>query len=102
MEICNKGQSPNPNLKTSLKHISLTFLSIKKNLKIKIINVIKNLKERELSKGDQFSNWNARPLRKSQIHYAALDAFVCIQLFYEFEKVFLAQVINSLIFLKYY
>lgn len=50
------------------------------------------LKERELSKGDQFSNWNVRPLRKSQIHYAALDAFVCIQLFYEFEKLFMAQV----------
>lgn len=30
-----------------------------------------------LSKYEQRSNWNKRPLRRAQMHYAALDAYVC-------------------------
>lgn len=34
-----------------------------------------------MSKGDQCSNWSKKPLRKSQIHYAALDAVICVILY---------------------
>jgi hypothetical protein len=34
-----------------------------------------------LSKYEQRSNWENRPLRRSQLHYAALDAFVQIEIF---------------------
>lgn len=34
-----------------------------------------------LSKYEQRSNWNRRPLKKTQAHYAALDAQVCLILF---------------------
>lgn len=36
---------------------------------------------RPLDKSDQFSNWEKRPLRESQIAYAALDAFCLIQIY---------------------
>lgn len=36
-----------------------------------------------MSKGDQCSNWSKKPLRKSQIHYAALDAVICVIIYKE-------------------
>jgi hypothetical protein len=35
-----------------------------------------------LCKFEQLSNWESRPLRKRQFHYAALDAYICISLYY--------------------
>ncbi|GFY42115.1 exonuclease mut-7 homolog [Trichonephila inaurata madagascariensis] len=37
---------------------------------------------RHLNKGEQFSNWEQRPLRENQIIYASLDAF-CLLMIYE-------------------
>lgn len=45
-----------------------------------------------MSKGDQCSNWSKKPLRKSQMHYGALDSVICVMIFKEMknlcEKVF--------------
>ena len=35
---------------------------------------------KEICKGEQMSNWELRPLRKTQMHYGALDAYVLIDL----------------------
>jgi len=49
-------------------------------------NMCKKLFGKPLSKFEQQSNWNARPLRKTQLHYAALDAIVLIQIYKIFQK----------------
>jgi ribonuclease D len=33
---------------------------------------------KEISKYEQISNWNLRPLRKAQLHYAAMDVAILI------------------------
>ena len=40
---------------------------------------------RPLSKLDQISDWSRRPLRPSQLRYAALDALVCLQIYNRLE-----------------
>lgn len=50
------------------KYSSLSFLCLK------FLN-------RKLSKYEQRSNWNRRPLKKTQVHYAALDAFACVLIY---------------------
>lgn len=36
---------------------------------------------KQMSKYEQRSNWNRRPLKKTQIQYAALDAQMCLILY---------------------
>lgn len=36
-----------------------------------------SLTGKHISKYEQRSNWNSRPLRKCQLHYAAMDAYIC-------------------------
>ena len=38
---------------------------------------------KELCKYEQCSNWDNRPLKKSQLHYASLDALVCILIYHK-------------------
>lgn len=56
----NTNQELNVN-KSSLKHICNEVL------------------KKDLSKSDQVSYWLRNPLRKSQLHYAALDAYVLLE-----------------------
>ena len=43
--------------------------------------ITENILEKSICKYEQCSDWNIRPLTKCQIHYAALDALVCILLY---------------------
>ena len=42
--------------------------------------------KKKLCKGETLSNWERRPLRSSQVHYAALDACIMIYLYQELDK----------------
>lgn len=39
-----------------------------------------NVLDKKICKFEQISNWNKRPLRKSQTHYAAVEAFALIKI----------------------
>jgi len=41
---------------------------------------------KKMSKYEQVSNWSRRPLRKAQIHYAALDALLVIQIYLKMKE----------------
>mmetsp|Transcript_2085 Transcript_2085/g.3687 ORF Transcript_2085/g.3687 Transcript_2085/m.3687 type:complete len:82 (-) Transcript_2085:73-318(-) len=44
-------------------------------------NACSHLLGQSLSKREQVSNWERRPLRQSQQHYGALDAWILIPMF---------------------
>ena len=44
-------------------------------------NMCEKLLDIKMCKYEQCSNWENRPLKKSQLHYAAYDAIVCMSLF---------------------
>jgi hypothetical protein len=50
--------------------------------------------QKPLCKFEQGSGWQNRPLRKAQIHYAALDAAVCLQFYHHLEQIPLKRMIN--------
>jgi len=49
-----------------------------------------------LTKEEQLSNWNNRPLRKSQLHYAAADAYVQFLIIEKIKAHFLGFVIRKI------
>lgn len=44
-------------------------------------NTVKEILNLNMCKVEQCSNWNRRPLRKAQMHYAAVDALMCVKLY---------------------
>lgn len=50
-------------------------------------NVCEHLLGKKICKVEQMSNWENRPLRHSQEHYAALDAWILTVLIEEMEKI---------------
>jgi ribonuclease D len=50
-------------------------------------NLVEKLFQKKLDKKNQRSDWQARPLRKSQIEYAFLDVFFLIKIYEEFLKI---------------
>jgi ribonuclease D len=63
--------------------IEIKSLIENQNLKLKKLgldNITQEILNIKLCKSEKLSNWNIRPLRKRQIHYAALDSFVLLQI----------------------
>ena len=48
---------------------------------ISLKDIVKKMFNKSLSKYEQCSGWNNRPLRRAQLHYAALDAFALIKIY---------------------
>ncbi|CAK93419.1 unnamed protein product (macronuclear) [Paramecium tetraurelia] len=48
---------------------------------VSLANQVYQLFGKKLSKKECFSNWQRRPLRKCQLHYGAMDAYICIALY---------------------
>ncbi len=42
---------------------------------------------RRISKSQQVSNWDADLLTEAQLRYAATDAWICLKIYYKFERV---------------
>lgn len=56
--------------------------------------VVQSCFGKPLEKSEQCSNWELRPLRESQIEYAALDAYILMQIYHFLQKKCEEQVIN--------
>ena len=61
------------------------FMAVAKVLKWNsgnsLANVCKQVLGKQLCKSEQMSNWERRPLRKSQEHYALMDSWIMISLY---------------------
>lgn len=56
-----------------------------------LANLTYSLLEVGIDKTEQLSNWSRRPLRQSQITYAAIDAICLLQCYHELKRLFVGQ-----------
>ncbi|TYZ67964.1 hypothetical protein PybrP1_011872 [[Pythium] brassicae (nom. inval.)] len=69
-----------------LNDISVALLGGGGHLPLSLQKLVLLYLDRKLTKTQQTSNWNRRPLAPSQLHYAAADALVLIHLYDELMK----------------
>jgi len=50
-----------------------------------LAHVCQQVLGKELCKAQTLTNWRKRPLRKNQIHYAALDAYAVLKVYEKFK-----------------
>lgn len=67
-------------LENNFLDLSLYFSGPGASQPVSLSKVVKLKLDKQLCKFNQVSCWSRRPLRKAQIHYAALDAAVCLKL----------------------
>lgn len=72
-----KGREMGENFRINLKILFSSEEITNQNLS----NLAKLCLGKKLDKSNQFSNWAQRPLRREQIQYAALDAYVLLQIY---------------------
>jgi len=70
----------------SCLEVTQVYLQEYRARKAGLASMCLDLLKKPLSKFEQLSNWNKRPLRKAQQHYAGLDAFVLLQVYKKFES----------------
>lgn len=69
-----------------LNDVSVALLGGGGHLPLSLQKLVLLYLDRKLTKTQQTSNWNRRPLAPSQLHYAAADALVLIHLYDELMK----------------
>ena len=57
------------------------FTPIASSRKVALSVMCKEIFGKDLSKLEQIGDWDSRPLRESQVHYAGMDAFILVKLY---------------------
>jgi len=61
----------------------------------RLTDIVKVMQGKAMCKLEQLSNWEKRPLRKSQMHYATLDAYLLTVVFKKLVSEFVEKGIDS-------
>lgn len=64
-----------------MKEIQDTQKIFKGKGKLGLKEIVEDEYKKTFSKFEQCSGWNNRPLRRAQLHYAALDALVLVKIY---------------------